>query len=314
MIGYLNSNEEININNLGIVDASIEAPGYTGAIVGSLTATGSLSNVNITNCYNTGNVKSLYGPAGGLIGSSKTEGDTNIKECWNTGKVEGPAGSGGIAYSLSSGKSLNMVSCYNEGSPSKCSNSLGGLCGWCNAMSGGKIIDCYNTANIEGRCVGGLFWYIAGGDFTFTNCYNTGELISDVSCAGLVCNETGSSGGSITFSNCGNKGVISAGAEMAAGIICKGGTKFTGCANYGDIELSSGYQIGGIAAYTSGTIYNCFNSGKIIGKNASYAGGIVGYTYSSNDSNNSITLCINLGTVSGKTNAGGIARLFLCFE
>ena len=105
------------VSNVGLVGGSMESTSSTGNTnVGSIAG---LSTGVISNCYNTGSVKSLSTPAasssyaGGIVGYCA--GGT-IADCYNTGSVTATSGStsyaGGIA-GMSLGKILN---CYNTGS------------------------------------------------------------------------------------------------------------------------------------------------------------------------------------------------------
>lgn len=70
------------------------------------------------------------------------------------------------------------------------------------------------------------------------------------------------------------------------------------CKNHANI--SGGSNVGGIAGYSSATIFNCKNNGNILGKNR--IGGIAGYSY-----HNEIKGCSNSGYINGTEYVGGIA-------
>jgi hypothetical protein len=69
------------------------------------------------------------------------------------------------------------------------------------------------------------------------------------------------------------------------------------CHNYCDIT-SVAYYTGGIAGASWGTIYNCTNTGNIVG--VDFCGGIVGDFYGT------IYNCVNTGNITGSTSLGGI--------
>jgi len=119
-----------------------------------------------------------------------------------------------------------------------------------------------------------------------------------------------------TISNCINNATVYNGGAInkitgklegpAAGIAYSNSGTISNCINNGDITGVD--NVGGIAGDNqSGTIINCINTGKITATNSGSAphgvsgvGGIAAYH------KNNISNCINLGTVEGQNNVGGI--------
>jgi len=192
LFGYVGEGAEIK--NIGIVGAEIIATGSTtfvGGIVGEC-------HGKISNCYNTGSIKSIstnqYPHAGGIVGVTYG----SISDCYNTGDITAldstksvsHAYAGGIAGASAS--SLGTISrCYNSGVISiSCTTDTrayaGGIVG--EMAHSALITDCYNLGNVTSSSMrssiyatraGGIAGYV--GYFeqpTIENCYNTGVVIA----------------------------------------------------------------------------------------------------------------------------------------
>jgi len=156
---------------------------------------------------------------------------------------------------------------------------------------------------------------IAGGvpfGGTMSNCINN---------ATIICTDDGSRYGMFekgaiaaknegTISNCINNGDIT-GVDCVAGIA---GDNQTGmiinCINTGKITATNsgpstnGYGVGGIAAYHKNNISNCINLGTVEGQNN--VGGIVGWASPLGNIASQITNCVNYGYIKGTNAVGGI--------
>ncbi len=115
----------------------------------------------------------------------------------------------------------------------------------------------------------------------------------------------------LDIENCRNEADITTSCE--SGVINTGGiigymygtVSVTKCSNSGTITGTGGEQLGGIAGAATGSksiISECFNTGKILGKNR--VGGIVGYF---SGTNSKLSHVYNTGDVSGVSIVGGIA-------
>ncbi|MCL2040134.1 MAG: hypothetical protein FWG85_06870 [Bacteroidetes bacterium] len=107
------------------------------------------------------------------------------------------------------------------------------------------------------------------------------------------------------ISNCINNAMITS--WSAGGITYTNRGTISNCINNGDITGMD--NIGGIAGQNLGTITDCINTGQITATNsgsqpngAGGVGGIVGL-----HSPGSVYNCVNLGSVEGKNNVGGIS-------
>ena len=151
----------------------------------------------------------------------------------------------------------------------------------------------------------------------------TGKVTSTSGDAAGICM------GAKTIENCHNKAEIKT-KGIAGGICVSNNININKCSNTGNITTTGG-NIGGISGGCGGVIENCFNTGKIIGENQWYAGGICaghanGTTTIKNCYNEGeiiakkagsvggilgtngevIENCYNLADVTGNQNVGGI--------
>lgn len=170
------------IKNLGIKESYFNGKQYVGAICAMNYATISNcynnSSVNgqesvggicgaswgnetaITNCYNTGNVKSVVYYVGGICGSNL---DGTILNCYNSGKVVGHIEAGGIC-GHNFGKITN---CYNNGNIDA-NFYTGGVCGF---NEYGQLENCYSVGKVFGASdIGGICAY-SRSKSKIINCY-----------------------------------------------------------------------------------------------------------------------------------------------
>jgi hypothetical protein len=143
-----------------------------------------------------------------------------------------------------------------------------GLFGYCsNATIQNLIVDGYV---IGYRYVGGIVGWCLGGS-SVTNCINNASIEGNNYAGGIV------------------------------GLSIMGGTTVvvTNCINNGNIEGI--WRIGGIVGCSYSTISSCINTGNITAI-AQYAGGISSHSHNGSR----IEYCLNIGTVRGGNNVGGI--------
>lgn len=149
-----------------------------------------------------------------------------------------------------------------------------------------SIINCYNSMNVKGYCVGGICGY---GNNDVINCVNDGNMVATNDVAGICAH-----GGQVI--GCVNNGSIigtSTSGGYAAGIASNTG-KVCNSTNNGKVE---GWRAAGISGY-GGSIEYCVNNGEIKAKDG--AAGIhwsIGNVYNS----------INNGSVTSDNVAVGIA-------
>lgn len=111
-----------------------------------------LISSNISGCYNTSDIKSLRGNAGGIAG--EISGATTVRDCFNAGDIESKASAsyyniGGIVGLINSGYS-SVENCYSTGNISSGATN-GGIAGG----SFGTVINCYYNSDIfSGNAVG----------------------------------------------------------------------------------------------------------------------------------------------------------------
>ena len=227
---------DITLTRKLISDASLKS--YIGGVVGLHNQEGT----ELTNLSNSGTLdikmdeKSPYSDLGGCIGYTKSN---KVTGCSNTGDIIFDGG--------------NMVK----------QMSIGGVIGWMQVAI--TVDSCYNGGNITaGNWVNTAYNYIGGvtGQYnaannTWTNCSNTGDIVSTVP------------------------------SKMCIGGICSSinATKFEGCSSSGNITASNclaASRIGGVAGYWGkGAMVNATATGEINvtaqeGQAAAFVGGALG--------------------------------------
>ena len=188
-------------------------------------------------------------------------------------------------------------------------NRVGGIVGA--IILGGQVRNAENNAIITGVNQGGVVY--AGGIAGTVNGENS-AVISSVN-KGNVSSESTRVGGiageaavNSLIQDCENTATISGGGATG-GIVGQTtrGAIVSGCINNGQVNATSGTQIGGISGGlgtgTEGTssIVNCENNGPVNAPNSNQVGGIVG------DSAGHIKDSVNLGDVTGNDSVGGVA-------
>jgi len=172
---------------------------------------GLIGYANVATIKNVGVVGSYiwaYENVGGICGYCYSA-NTIITNCYNTGTVSGSSTSvGGIC-----GFYGTQTNCHNTGTVTGSSN-VGGVCG-----SAGILTNCYNTGTVSGSSsgVGG----ICGNSGTQTNSYNTGTVTGSSNVGG-ICGYIGTQTDCYYLEGCGSKntlGVSATAEEFASGKI-----------------------------------------------------------------------------------------------
>jgi hypothetical protein len=317
---------------------------YAGGIVGETLGAATV----VSNCNNSGEITAANTTtdpvvlpssnvcAGGVVGYAIQR--SKIENCTNSGTVDGKKSGGilGCAW-----KSAEVNNCFNDGNIAANDGLLGGIVGELSNFSnvknsanigtlsgnvvggiagssgdGSTVSDCYNEGTITGDSIGGI---VGSGNGTITNCHNNG-FIDGVSAGGVT-----ASGG--TVKNCSNAGEIQAtatdNAKAYAGGIAAYASIVSDCVNTGTVKAVSStvndIYVGGIVGYTRSanntSIDHCVNMGAVDALSSiakSYAGGLLGYSYSNNQYYvSTIKFSYNQGSVSvnaasAQTYGGGL--------
>jgi hypothetical protein len=305
-----------------------------GGITGAYCAYGFIrsSIVNIINCSHTGVIASNY--SGGICGANSGYGSGSILNITSTLNITGCSvyadingqnttyGAGGIVGNFSgrNGATLNITGCFTIGNISGLSS--GGIVASYAGFSSGicNITDCSYSGTVSGQGSGGIAGSNIGntsGICRITNCSSVGT-VSGFRAGGI----TGFRCFRTIINNCSHSGTLSG--ERSGGIVgAEAGYNsqcdISNCSQNGDI---TGLNAGGIAGdYCGGGasgvvtskcyIYNCSFSGLLFN---SSVGGIVGAfagrTLGGGTADCRIYNCNSSGTITGYSNAGGIAGNF----
>lgn len=303
------SGSQINFNG----DNGAECP-RVGGIVGGMDGNGTFS-VTISDCANNAKINNAnngtYG-FGGIVGYNSDQ-TVNISGCTNNAEINGKSETGGIiGYTDNS----EIQNCTNNGVV-KGADNVGGIVG---KICAGKVENCTNSGSINAqKYVGGIIGNTDG--VTVTGCDNNGIVSAsgDTAVGGIVGGLVGDK--ILTITKCNNNATVKAeSANGVAGIIghtpsaanklsvsgCKNTADITGSLNVGGI--GGRIETKGVAAEQSLLFRNCYNTGKIAAKRASdygTVGGIVGYLYANNTTNEDVALiiyCFSSGEVNSVAN------------
>lgn len=303
------SGSQINFNG----DNGAECP-RVGGIVGGVDGNGTFS-VTISGCVNNAKINNAnngtYG-FGGIVGYNSGQ-TVNISGCTNNAEINGKSETGGIiGYTDNSA----IQNCTNNGVV-KGADNVGGIVG---RICAGKVENCTNSGSINAqKYVGGIIGNTDG--VTVTGCDNNGIVSAsgDTAVGGIVGGLVGDK--ILTITKCNNNATVKAeSANGVAGIIghtpsaanklsvsgCKNTADITGSLNVGGI--GGRIETKGVAAEQSLLFRNCYNTGKIAAKRASdygTVGGIVGYLYANNTTNEDVALiiyCFSSGEVNSVAN------------
>lgn len=139
------------------------------------------------------------------------------------------------------------------------------------------------------------------------NCENSGNVVGEGNYVGGI---TGQASGNIT--NCRNIGNVVGKSRGVGGILGLAYKNVDNCINSGNVESSGSQSVGGIMGdlAPSCTISSCSNTGNVTAKNAGYVAGIVGLmAHTGNETHSTVQQCYNSGRIEGKDQVGGIVRM-----
>ena len=284
------------------------------------------SNINIFNFTVKGKNSSLLENSGWILGTNfGTEAENNkVENCRNYLPIT--INSGGI---VGNNSKIHAIRCRNNGEFKLDNDKLSKSGGIAGIDVSGKIENCYNYSDLEGRAAGMV--YITTKDLDIINCGNYHKLNNI--CAGIIGFVFGEKP-KVNILNCLNDGDLD---NTSSGIIlgvqdnaqvlikdcrnwgnCFGyaasgimqtqifsnpeaSIEITGCTNYGNLnrEISTGIIY---SARYNLNINNCVNHGEILNR---FSSGIIFRTYKPHK-NIKVENCTNHGNILG-TNSGGIS-------
>ena len=264
--------------------------------------TGKASAMKFENCVNKGNVYNMH--AGGISANTACEivviGCSNSGDIYATGGGY----SGGITGN-SSGKATftncyNEGDIIANSNADSLGQLTGGICGRMFGTS--TFTNCVNDGDVIGgnNQTGGICGEVDDAA-VFIDCTNNGNVTASVNdAAGIVARAYPDHEGTmphLTFTNCVNTGDILSVARYAGGILGWGSREgtFTNCVNTGNVKGK--ISVGGIAGVNSWkiTAISCINTGYVEG--GRQVGGIVGSACSDGHHNGVFTGCVSIGSV-----------------
>lgn len=253
-------------------DAMDANASYLG-IFGITTATAQIKNLTVEDCAFDG-----YSYIGGVVGKS----DGTVTNCTSAATCRGVLNVGGIAGAAGG----DVTDCVNSGS-----------------VTVERYIGDGSAAPLGGSYAGGIVGLIEEANVTISGCSNSGT-VNAFDCAGGIVGCGQQSGCELI--GCTNSAAVVS-ESYAGGLGAKLSAPLTDCSNTGRIEGAVG-AAGLIAVCAPGQILRCFNTGEIVSRSGNAAGlaamidsfGPVSFRF-----------CYNVGTVTAKTLAGGLAAELL---
>jgi hypothetical protein len=318
-----------NIGGLvGYISGPLSNSFYIGNVkgsdyVGGLFGAGMLTNMNIINCSAEGSVVG-NNYVGGLVGSADAVVSSKFINCSSSASASGADYVGGLVGRLGAGGVTEFDRCYSSGVVYGTGNGTGGLLG--DSGLGGKILNSYSSAEVDGNwSVGGLVGF-GGISFEIDNCSSSGDVLGNWSVGGLVgyffgnsvnnshsssfVNGTGLNvGGFIGFNNKGSidnsssENDVMGHDDYVGGLIgYNNGGHLHNTSHTGDV-IGYGDNVGGLAGVNFVDISRSFSIGDVSGNNLT--GGLVGTNYGTINATYSIAMVLSSNTVTGTT-AGGL--------
>lgn len=282
-----------------VFDGELEAAGqYAGGIAANTTEGGV-----VRNCISKGKIQgSLY--CAGVV--SESLGD--IYNCVYEGSRQVVTSNfAGICYRM--GANATIDGCTNRSNiiasdPTKYTYYAGIVNE--NVGGGSAVIrNCVNEGNI--RCkydAGGIVRYLKAGGILVENCINRGNITLELNgnYAGGIFDRTSTAkeGQPIIIRNCTNYGKILGGYQYIGGVgaYVYDGVQVEYCYNYGDVTSRDNPSsttilgVGGVIGGNYGSIYRCYNLGKVSGVSHGN-GGICGFAI-----RGELRECFNAGDIS----------------
>ena len=178
LFGYVSN---AKIKDLTMQNCKVVSTGrYTGNFVGRA------NNFSISNCgaEETEVLGKIY--VGGILGYFDNINKTiDIDSCFNDGSVASTGGSvGGIVGYIDSGMGT-ITNCYNIGVISSTGGSISGILGRIYMDGKAIIVNCMNSGNVDGvGSAGGIVGYVLGSCDTI-NCSNYGNISGTSSIYGI---------------------------------------------------------------------------------------------------------------------------------
>ena len=282
LLGQAQNFDADSCYNTGTITIDSTTIGYVGGLTGYFYGYNTSTVSTIKNCYNTADI-SGYSYVAGLLGYGATTVVVEMTDCYNTGNITstGSSSSGIYTAGLSCYYYPNSTfsNCYNTGTVTSSGNYAGGLFAYyrgtfTSTSVKAYITNCYNTGDITstGNRTGGVFSYLYRYVYV-SDCYNTGKVTGVSYVGGVVGQLYGNKTSGLHNSY--NGGDVTASTSYAGGIA--GYTYYRdtieSCFNTGKIEATTSYA-GGICGYGTTYLTNCYNAGDVT--SANYVGGIVG--------------------------------------
>ena len=286
-VGLIGFSMNASISNVIVDDVFVRGLHRVGGLVGVN------YNTNLVNCSSSGDVESLEGVTGVLVGWN----NGIIDNCSSKGNIRGTAMEiGGLVGDNNYGGLIS--NCYSSTNVRSSNSFCGGIVG----ATVGDIFNCQATGDVFGdNYVGGLVGYQGSGNIRYCNtsgiikgneyvgglagltrssvfnCYSVGNVTGNISVGGLIGNiDRGN------VSNCYAKGNIEC--QTGGGFVGKNNGTCSDCYSVGDIvcdfAIEESLYLGGFVGNNTGSCRSSYSSGNVscINENDSflYLGGFSG--------------------------------------
>lgn len=280
---------------------------------GILAHSGASGGITLDTCTNYGEIISKAGHSGGIagyLGNNNDDPAQTVQSCLNFGKISTEGNAGGIVGGVrtdSKGHIIHANENYADVSATGTGSYAGGIIGY--HEGGGVISFNVSEANIvsRGREAGGIVAALEDDSCEFNYNSNSGNVTGILRVGGIIGyvgdNEHDEA---FKFTNCSNSGNIISETSDAGGIIgglCTDSRNHTVAGNKNSGEITGIKSVGGIIGWMEGggNIADNFNTGNITSSgDGGKAGGIIGQV---EDDPCNFDNCTSTGTVKGAKKA-----------
>ncbi len=306
------------IKNLN-AEGFVQSTGKTGGIVAHASR-----NTVIDNCSFSGTISSSGSRVGGISGEAyniiNCKVEANVTGNGNTGGVVGFLKSGGKIDNCSfsgtisssgsrvggiSGEAYNIINCKVEADVTGNGNT-GGVVGF--LKSGGKIDNCSFKGKVTGTSATGGINGMANGNNTVVNCTVSGDVTAaeGIYIGGVSGKIVDSKTENSIVEKCTFESGTVKGPNCVGGIVGGSNSSIVSCLFKGYV-LATIKRVGGIEGLCYGPVTGCINMGSVSGPNE--VGGIAGSSDECKGHIGTITACINQGDIEGGRLTGGIVGI-----
>ena len=254
-----------------------ETTNLHGSVVGGMIGSANVS-VRVVNCINKATL-TASGCIGGMIGAALIEDyfyTFDVIKCTNKGMILSYNDCASVGGMIGKQTGCLIIDCINSATVQ--GYIAGGLVGCLTDECNAKIVDSTNSGEIKASYAGGMIGYVEfGANATILNSTNIGNITAENGVAGGLVSEFDFESYENSIINCINRGTVQG--RVAGGLVGKINYQIVvikNCMNTGTVKGSE--EAGGLVGHSDDSygleLINSVNAGDISGNDF---GGLVGY-------------------------------------